>query len=231
MTDDWSRFVDAASTKSDEQLEVEADMPDHLGGNATMRGAARSEIKKRDRAAAKSLADKQLQITTQQTQIAKIAAWAAWGSALAGLLAFALGSIQVLDARRTTSLAMRPSVTFFTGEEPDETTAGIKLMNDGPGIAVIKRLAFYVDKKPVKDWNEALDYGHIDDNGIFYYEFEKDDTLSSNANHWILYRSTKLKKGLDKFLDFIDQNLAIEVEFCSLDGQCRIRCSTPGRCQ
>jgi hypothetical protein len=77
MTTDWNRFLLDIGDKSEEQLEVEAEIPDHLGGNAQLRASARVEIKRRDREAAERLAAKQLVIAEQQAKAAKMAVLAA----------------------------------------------------------------------------------------------------------------------------------------------------------
>jgi hypothetical protein len=86
MTKDWSRFLVDAATKSDCQLEIEMEKPDHLGGNAIMRAGAKVEVKRRDREAATQLALKQLAIAEQQARSAKSAVRAASGSATAAVL-------------------------------------------------------------------------------------------------------------------------------------------------
>jgi hypothetical protein len=90
MTVDWSHWLEAAGTKSDQQLEVEAENPNDLGGNAQTRAAARVEIKRRDREVADSLATKQLAIAERQAQAAKWAVLAAWGSVAVTLIVGAL---------------------------------------------------------------------------------------------------------------------------------------------
>ena len=98
MTEDWSRVLVDVTTKSNSQLEIEFEKPDHLGGNAEMRANAKVEIKRRDREAAEKLALKQLAIAEQQANSAKSAVLAAWGGAVAalfsGLLAFAINILQ-----------------------------------------------------------------------------------------------------------------------------------------
>ena len=94
MISDWGHFLESARTKPNHQLELEAEIPDHLGGSAQMRAVAKTEIKRRNREAAEKLLLKQLAIAEKQAQSAKWAVLAAWGSAgatiLAGILTFAV---------------------------------------------------------------------------------------------------------------------------------------------
>jgi hypothetical protein len=86
MTTDWSTFLPDAKSKSEEELEVEAEIPDHLGGNAQRRAGAKVELRRRERAAAEALAVRQLAIAERQAQAAKWAVLAAWGGAVVTLL-------------------------------------------------------------------------------------------------------------------------------------------------
>ena len=90
MTEDWSNWLSSAGTRSDQQLEVEAEKTNDLGGNLEMRAAARVEIKRRDRAAAERLAENQLAIAKQQARAAKWAVPAAWGSVAVTLIIWVL---------------------------------------------------------------------------------------------------------------------------------------------
>ena len=125
---------------------------------------------------------------------------------------------------------MKPSVDFDIQDEDVEPTVGVRIMNVGPGPAVIKKVTYYVDRKPVRDEEEAIGYGKLSGSLVRYYSFDEDDTLAKDEQHFLFYLSTKHKKELDRFIDFIDEHLAIEVTYCSLKGDCVTKCSTKGRC-
>jgi hypothetical protein len=90
MTEDWGTYLDKAEDKSDQQLEIETEKPNDIGGNAEMRAAARVEIKKPDHKAADQLALKQLATAEKQARSARGAVLAAWGSVAATMLACAI---------------------------------------------------------------------------------------------------------------------------------------------
>ena len=52
-------------------------------------------------------------------------------------------------------LAVKPSVDFYIGSDPDSPPVGIAISNAGPGPATIKSVMFYVDRKSVRDAEEA----------------------------------------------------------------------------
>jgi hypothetical protein len=102
---------------------------------------------------------------------------------------------------------MRPSVDFYTEDDSNEPIVGIQIMNGGPGPAIIKKLTYFVDRKMVRDYNEASDFGKFTGDFLRYFEFDDGDTLAVNEKHWLFYRTTKNKKELDRFNDFLDRNL------------------------
>jgi hypothetical protein len=102
-------------------------------------------------------------------------------------------------------------------------------------------IVFYVDRKPVRDAEEAgVNYAKLDPSELGYQELEPGDTLPANDKTvWLInYRKPRggqvNQKNKEKFADFIDQHLAIEVTYCSAveDGSCwPSKCSTKDRCK
>jgi hypothetical protein len=151
----------------------------------------------------------------------------------------AFSGLQWHDAREALLLSTRPHVDFDIEEDPDTPPVGIAITNAGPGPAVIKSIVFYVDRKPVADAHDAgINYAHLSKAELDYQELEPGDTLGVNDKVWLIrYRKPKSGKvnaqAQDKFADFVEQNLAIHVWFCSVirEDKCWPKCSTKGRCQ
>jgi len=61
---------------------------------------------------------------------------------------------------------------------------------------------------------------------IVGWDLEKDAILKVGERLSVFSRSTKNRKNLDSFIDFIDKRLAIAVTYCSLAGECETRCSS-----
>jgi hypothetical protein len=158
---------------------------------------------------------------------------------LISLLAVGFTALQWYNGRNQVLLTTRPHLDFDTEYDPDEPPVGIAIINAGPGPALIKSVTFYVDRKSVRDAEEAgLNYAHLTEDELGYNELEPDDTLSVGEKLWLIkYRKPprgKINpKTLDRFSDFIDQNLAIEVTYCSTvrEDLCWTKCSTKGRCR
>jgi hypothetical protein len=160
--------------------------------------------------------------------------WLSVASLIVALGAAAFTGLQWHDAHNQLLLSMKPSVNFDTEDDPDAPPVGIEIRNAGPGPAVIKSLTYYVDRKSVKDWTEAEDYGKLNPVQIKTFEFALDDTLTVNENEWLVkhskYHGKEDKPEVDKFTDFIDQQVGVEVVYCSLAGECWKKCSTKDRC-
>jgi hypothetical protein len=160
-------------------------------------------------------------------------------SILIALAAAAFTGMQWYEARNQLVLSTKPHVDFDTEDDPDQLPVGVAVTNAGPGPATIKSVTFYVDRKSVQDAEEAgTTYAHLSDSELDYIEFEPGDTLAAGEKAWLIqYRKPRRgkinQKNIDKFADFIDQNLAIEVTFCSTirEDLCWTKCSTKGRCQ
>jgi len=153
--------------------------------------------------------------------------------ALSGIFSACITYVQWREARDQLVFTMKPSIDFDTEDSAESPPVGVAIMNGGPGPAIIKSITYYVDRKPVKDESEAIQFGKLDSKQTNYFQFDEGDTLAANGKEWLLQHQRRGKedqKELDKFSDFIDQNLGIEVRFCSILGECWTKCSTKGRC-
>jgi hypothetical protein len=160
--------------------------------------------------------------------------WISCAWLVVAVAAAAFTGLQWRDAHY--ALFVKPHVDFDTEYDPAVMPMGLAIINEGPGPAVVKSLTYYVDRKPVKDYEEALQYGKINDDIVDYFELEPDDTLAVGEKDWLLKyikpHGKKIKqKDVEDFADFLDQHVAVHVEFCSVMGVCSERCSTKGRCE
>jgi hypothetical protein len=116
-------------------------------------------------------------------------------------------------------------------EDTDEPINGFQIWNDGPGIARLKTITYYVNKLPLDDVTDVIDYGKLDNVG--YFQFNDNDTLAAGAREWLLSKSTKgNQKDVAQFNEFLDDHVAVEVEVCSdITGKCQTQCSHDGWCK
>jgi hypothetical protein len=142
--------------------------------------------------------------------------------------------LQWRETHNQIALSMKPSVDFDTEDDPDDPPIGIAISNSGPGPAVMKSVTFFVDRKPAKDAEEAAQRGSLDIDGLNAFEFDEGDTLAVGEKEW-LFRYRKANKPGDaqavRYADFVGGHLGVEAEFCSVLGDCWIKCSTRGRCE
>ena len=145
-------------------------------------------------------------------------------------LAAAFTGLQWYESRQHDALSLKPSVDFYTQDQVDIKPVGLAIENHGPGPAIIKSVTYYVNREPVKDADEAMTYGKFNVDFNHGVELEEGDAVGVGEKDWIIDYRANEKKELDRFLDFLDQNLAAEIEYCSLAGECQKICSTRGRC-
>jgi hypothetical protein len=172
---------------------------------------------------------------------------AGWFSLASLLITFALTVftwMQWHELHNQWMFSVKPHINFDTEDDPDSPPVGISISNAGPGPAIIKSLTYYVDRKPVRDYSEAMEYGKINSDIVDYFEFEADDTLAVGEKDWLTqYRKPraakkagkqqdqKEQKDLDAYLDFIDYHLAVKVHYCTaMEDVCWEKCSTKDRC-
>jgi len=168
--------------------------------------------------------------------------WQSIGTALALLIALgsaAFTGMQWHDAHRQVLFATKPHVDFDAESDPDEQPVGIAVINAGPGPAVVKSVTFYVDRKSVRDADEAgRDYAKLDESELSFFELEPGDSLAPGDKFWLIkYRKPRggkiIRKNLENFADFVDQRLAVEIAYCSAfdEDLCWTKCSTKDRCK
>jgi hypothetical protein len=128
--------------------------------------------------------------------------------------------------------AFRPLINFDTQYDPDRQPFGVAIVNRGKGPALIKSVTYWFDHSPYRFAADAvkaakLNYDHLDSP-------DTDDALGAGEKEWLLvmpkrYASAKKAEPGD-FALFIASDLAIEIEFCSLAGECMKKCSGPSLC-
>lgn len=142
----------------------------------------------------------------------------------------AKGQYSVAKARFES--AFKPLINFDVQYDPYTQPFGIAAVNRGKGPALIKSVTYWFGHTPYSDPIDAvaaakLNYDHFD-----YYD--TDDALGAGESKWLLimprrYAGAKPGEAVD-FAAFITADLAIEIEFCSLAGECRKKCSGPSLC-
>jgi hypothetical protein len=142
--------------------------------------------------------------------------------------------LQWRETHNQLALSMKPAVDFDTEDDADDSPVGIAIANSGPGPAVIKSISYYVDRKQVKGPEEAAQLGKLDVEELSAFEFDEGDTLAVGQKEWLFrYRKTSKpdERQAQRYAEFVGTHLGIEAEFCSVLGDCWIKCSTRSRCE
>lgn len=129
---------------------------------------------------------------------------------------------------------MKPSINITTAEDVDDPPVGISVQDAGPGPAIIRKITWFVNKKPYDDVKEAMDLDGLPH--VHSFEIEPGDTLAIGETEWLVkfLKNPREKKNdddeMDQFTDKIDQT-AVLVEFCPVIGtDCGKKCSRKGWC-
>lgn len=162
--------------------------------------------------------------------------WAFFVSLLSIVFSFSTAifvGFQAWYANNQLLFTTKPLINFDVEEDPKEPPLGIVIANDGMGPAIIKSLTYYVDKKQIGNWEDVEKYSKIDENKIIYYDLEEDYSMAANSKFWLI----KYKKGgkensdeIDRFVDFLDQHIAVKTTYCSAHNDCWTKCSTKNHC-
>lgn len=166
--------------------------------------------------------------------------WSNTGAAasiLIALVAAGFTGLQWHEAHNQLQLTLKPHVDFDTEDETDFPPFGIAIINEGPGPAVVKSLAYFLDRKPMKDLDAAATAGNVSLDHLRYFSMDPGDVMAVQEKDWLLqFKPAHGKKAnpkdTDHFADFIDDHLAIEVTFCSVvdETACWTKCSAKDQC-
>lgn len=153
-------------------------------------------------------------------------------SIVASVLAVIISVAAFWDTHHYNRIAIKPVLAYQMNLNEDDPIVGLQIGNDGQAPLLIKALNMYVDHKLVKDWDEVIDLCKIKNDAIVESEeIDLDTSIKAGDMFFILSRSTKDKKGLDSFLDCIDDHLGIMVHYCSIDNdQCATECFPKNKC-
>ena len=156
-----------------------------------------------------------------------------WLPLVISLAAAAFSGLQWFETHQQGSRSVQPLVDFDTESDPDSLPFGVAIENRGAGPAVIKSIAYFFDRQRISDLHELVVAARLNVDQMNKFEFDPDDTLGIGEKEWLLSRPKKYrgeKKEAEKFADFLDDHLGIEVRFCSLAGECWTKCSSEGQC-
>lgn len=154
-----------------------------------------------------------------------------WVPLLVSLVATAFTGLQWLEARHQTQLTNAASIGFDIDTDPTERRLGISIRNAGSGIAIVRSVSYYVDRKPIGDINAALEKAQLVPDHESGIDMESGDPLAAGEVVWVLDYRPKHNDEKQRVTDFIEKHFTVGVEYCAANGQCTRTCSTLNWCQ
>jgi hypothetical protein len=146
------------------------------------------------------------------------------------IVALVISALQWYEARDQKLLAVHPSVTFETDSDGTERPLGVTLKSLGPGVAEIRSITYYVDRRQAKDVDEALRFGHLNPDNNKPTELDENEPMGVGETVSLIDYRSKDKNELRRVADFLDDSLAIKVTYCSIAGHCWTKCSYKNHC-
>lgn len=146
------------------------------------------------------------------------------------LLAAGFSGLQWYEAHQHKRLQIRPLLNFYIQDDETDKIVGMRIDNNGPGTAVIKRITYFVDHRSMADAYEALSHSKLNPDLNHGIEFEEGDALGGGQTAWLFDYRTKDNKDKARFSEFLNEHLTAEVTYCSVDDECWKKCSRRGYC-
>lgn len=110
------------------------------------------------------------------------------------VVAAGFSGAQWYEAREQRLLANRPQIDFSYENDASEAIVGLQLINVGTGPALIKGIKFFVDRKPVKDADEALSYGKLNEQLVGGVDLDDEAIIGASEKVWLFNRTTRNKR-------------------------------------
>jgi hypothetical protein len=157
--------------------------------------------------------------------VAVIGAFFSATALVISLHALKMSGLQLEESRRQTQLQNQASLSFDIDTDISERRLGIAVTNIGPGVATIRSVVYSVDRKPVKEINDALTAAHLDPDLERGLDFRPGDPMGVGLTTWLIDYRSKKQDDRDRATEFIENHLAVAIEYCSANNQCKTVCS------
>jgi len=149
-------------------------------------------------------------------------------SALIALASTVSTCILTLDAHRQNAIANDASLGFDIDTDEGSNKLGMTLRNVGPGKVHINAVSYYVDGKPVSGIEDAIIAAKLSSALLLPFDLEDDWMGPGEATP--IFKYTALKSQQDDAATFVEEHVAVAVNYCTIGNRCEIKCSERGRC-
>jgi hypothetical protein len=138
--------------------------------------------------------------------------------------------LEAIDAHKQLQLQFATSVSFEINTDIEHHRLGIGISNDGPGVAIIRSVTYYVDEKPTDQIQDELAKRGMDTNLDSGTTFEEGDTVGPGHTKWAIRYKWKNPSDEDRMEELIDRHVQLAIEYCDLNESCKRKCSEKNGC-
>jgi hypothetical protein len=153
-----------------------------------------------------------------------------WIALVVSIAAVGFSGLQWYETKKGTQLANSAALGFEIDTQLEKNRYGIGVRNAGPGVARIRAVAFYVDRKKVDDLVDVMEAAGLDSQRDYGVELDVGDALAPGDTNWFVNYRPRNKQDGDKAETFIEDHLQVAVDYCTANGECSRMCSQAGGC-
>lgn len=158
-----------------------------------------------------------------------VAAIAAAVAVPVSLLALGVSAWQAFETHTDAQRQLQPILTFDVEDDPDDAPFALIVENDGEGPAIVTAITYYLDGHKLGSPDDVLDSAKLPVAAKFQ-QFEPGDAFGKGQTLKLFWwKGTASKSDGDAFAKFLDERLAVKIEYKSLAGDTYVRCITPDK--
>jgi hypothetical protein len=146
-------------------------------------------------------------------------------AAVVALLAALFSGLQWREARDLRALVTQPVLSWYVGNDASATHIGLEIDNNGPGVAIIRSIDYFVDHHATPDLADAMTAAGLESDRDRGEDIDDGDSLAVGQRVWVLEYRTTSKAERARFVQFLDDHLSASVTYCSLSGKCWTKCT------
>jgi hypothetical protein len=157
--------------------------------------------------------------------------WAFWIPTIIAVVALTFPAAQWYESREQRHLAFDATIVIDVDTLLSDHRVGMAIRNIGPGVARLRSVTYYVDRKPADDPDEVLDEAKLDSNRDWGVDMDRGDSMAPGELDWLVDYHAEKKEDEDLAVDFVEKHLKIAVDYSTGAGVDKRVCSDVGGCK
>lgn len=138
--------------------------------------------------------------------------------------------VQTCDSVRQNKIANDSSLGFDVDMDERDYKLGFSLRNVGPGKVHINGTAYFVDKKRVPGIEGAFEAAKLDSGRLRVVDLRDNWMGPGEEVPLFRYTTRRTEDAENVAATFIEDHLAVAVDYCTVGGRCEVKCSEKGLC-